>query len=144
MAFKRVEALELGRDDETCEGLAAATWGFERKTSVSIVSCIPSVFAYSTDSPCHDHGNSIQQRESNGCVPDMSVTSTWIAWRRCVIASRIEASVIWDMSSDQGDLASRRTDGSDCGVGERKGLCEKSDDDHRGTRTSDVTQVCTE
>lgn len=44
-------------------------------------------------------GGSCREMVDGGAFyePDMSVTSTWVAPRRCVMASRMLASVIWDM-----------------------------------------------
>jgi hypothetical protein len=75
--LKSPEVLELGGDDQGSECLATATWC---TTSVSL--CLS----------WREGGFVIWVLE--WAVPDMSVTSTWIAPRRWVMASRREASVI--------------------------------------------------
>lgn len=78
---KRSKALKLGGDDQRRKCLAAAT---------CVIFC--------------ELGGICNMGWLGFGLPDMSVTSTWIAPRRCVMASRREASVIEAIERGRGDV----------------------------------------
>ena len=104
VALERVEALELRGDDEGRERLAAATCAGE----MSVLSgLLLEILAF---------GGVVRGKSACGiCLPDMSVTSTWVAWRRSVIVSRRLASVICAILEECGSVPWRE-------VAEEEGL----------------------